>query len=368
MVNVLYVYGDILRRGGMENHMMNYFRYADREKVHIDFAVQSLTQSGGLFDDEIRRSGSEIFILPKYRRNPLGYQYKLEKLFRSGRYQVVHAHCDAMNYRILKLAKKCGVPVRIAHSHNTQHILRSPLKRYYYECCRKHQSRLATTCWACSEQAGKWLFGDTPFTVIPNAIESDHFVFRSDVRREMRKRYGLSENDIVLGHVGRFDYQKNHPFMVELLKKLHNPKYKLLLIGDGWMRPQIEELVRTEHLESQVILTGEVSDPQKYYQMMDLLLLPSHFEGLGIAILEAQANGLPCLASEFVPREVNLFGSVTFCPLDVEKWVSLVYEKACCRCVTAPGEMEACGYNIRLAGKELSQRYVELVEEWKNQK
>lgn len=365
---LLYVYGDILRRGGMETHMMIFFRYADKEKVHIDFVVQSQNESGGCYDEEIRSTGSEIFVLPKYHRNPIGYMWKLRKLFRSGRYQVVHSHCDAMNYRVLKLAKQCGVPVRVAHSHNTQHILHSTLKWYYYEQNRIHQSKLATERWACSEEAGRWLFGENSFRVVHNAIDSDLFAFDAAVRRRMREKYGLGEGDIVLGHVGRFDYQKNQRFLLALLQRLNDPKYKLLLVGEGRMHSQVEELTREMGLEQQVIFAGEVPDPQSYYQMMDIFLLPSHFEGLGIAVLEAQANGLPCVVSDMVPKEADIIGSVTYCGLDTDKWAEIVGEQEGKRCENAAKRIEECGYNIRVVGKEISERYVELVEQWEEQK
>lgn len=362
MINVLYVYGDILRRGGMESHMMNYFRYINREKIHIDFAIQSFNQCGGLYDDEIRKKGSEIYILPKYHVNPLGYIMGLCKLFLSGRYQIVHAHCDAMNYRVLLIAKICGIPVRIAHSHNTQHILKSPIKMAYYEYCRKNQSKFATDLWACSQAAGEWLFGNCSFTVIPNAIESDRFVFDETKREQMRKNYGLTDTDIVLGHIGRFDYQKNHLFLLNILEKLKNVNYKLLLVGEGDMRKQIEQRVNYMGISSRVIFVGAVADPQDYYQMMDLFLFPSQFEGFGTVILEAQANGLKCLVSNAVPKEANLFGNVTYRAFREEEWIKYIKENAGKRSLTSQQEITDCGYNIKIAAKMVSDKYTTLVQ------
>lgn len=363
MVDILYVYGDILRRGGMESHMMNYFRYADKEKVHIDFCVQSYDSCGGVYDDEIRQRGSEIFVLPKFSKRPLAYMKGLKALLSSGRYQVVHSHCDAMNYRVLRIAEECGVPVRIAHSHNTQHVLATKLKYAYYEFCRKRQSKYATDRWACSMKAGRWLFDGYEFSMIPNAIPCEKFFYDASVRDAVRREYGLSDSDIVLGHVGRFDYQKNHAFLVRVLRQLNDPRYKLMLVGDGWLRQQIEEQVQKEKLEEQVIFVGEVPDPHRYYNAMDLLIQPSLFEGFPVVLLEAQANGLHAIVSDCVTDEVNLFGSVTFQSLQEEQWVNAIRTAVHDRVSDAAEQIDRCGYNIKTAALKLSDKYAALVSE-----
>lgn len=365
-VNVLYVYGDILRHGGIENFMMNYFRNIDSNVIHIDFAVQGKRR--GAFDDEIESAGSCIYRLPKPGRNPFRYTHELKKIFKSGRYQIIHSHCDAMNFRILRLAEECNVPVRISHSHNINHVLQkqSILKIYYYEYSRKKVAEYASICYACSEKAGRWMYGNRHFKVIPNAIELDKFLFDSDKRKVLRNRYNISENTIVLGNVGRFDVQKNQLFLVDLLKMLSEKsrEYRLLLVGNGWMRKHIEKKIREYNLKENVIFTGEVDNPQDYYNMMDIFLMPSLFEGYAIALEEAEVNGLPCLASEYVPEEVEVLNHIDFIRLDKDVWMKKILKLSPVeRYADATEELKKNGYDIKVAAKRLQNEYIRLYRE-----
>lgn len=363
-VYVLFIYGDILRHGGIESFMMNYFRYIDPHVVHIDFAVQG--ENKGAFDDEIEKAGSHIYRLSKPGQNPWGYRQELSEIFKSGKYPIVHAHCDAMNYRILRLAKECNIPVRISHSHNTKHVLskNSLARKLYYEYSRKKIIDYATEYYACSKEAGKWMYGDHQFEVIPNAIELDKFLFCEKKRTMFRNKYHVPENAIVLGHVGRFDVQKNQMFLIYLLTKLSKDKFRkfiLLFVGDGWMRDKIEKKIQTCHLENQVIFVGDVSNPQDYYHMMDVFVLPSLFEGYGIVLEEAQVNGLPCLASKYIPHEADILKSIDYLPLKLDLWYKKILELLPTkRSADAVKELKHKGYDIRDAANKLERKYIKL--------
>lgn len=359
-VKVLFIYGDTLRRGGIEYYMMNYFRHIDRNKIQIDFALQS--QGQGVFDKEILNSGSNIFYLSKVGQHPFEFRNQLKKVFMSGEYNIIHTHCDAMNYRILKLAKKCGIPVRISHSHNTKHILNSRLKYHFYEFCRKRLWKYATERWACSHAAGKWLYGEHAFTVIPNAIDTEKFKFDSVKRAYYREMLKIAETDFVIGHVGRFDMQKNHSFLVEIFKCIHdvNPRYKLLLIGDGCLKSEIEKKVRQYHLDDSVVFTGAVDNPEDYYSMMDLFVLPSFFEGYPLVIKEAEANGLKCLVSDLIPHEVGTIGNVKFCKLKSDIWCEAIKNETGVRNLVTPLEVKKDGFDIFDAAKKMEERYIQL--------
>lgn len=365
-VNVLYVFGDRLRRGGIENFMMNYFRYIDRNIIHIDFVVQGKRR--GAYDDEIERAGSCIYRLPKPGKNPVSFAAELKKIFRMGKYQIVHAHCDAMNYRILRLAKQCNIPVRISHSHNTEHVLASKckIKFWFYEYSKKKVHDYATTCFACSEEAGRWMYGKHEFEIIPNAIVLDRFRFQEKDRIRLRGKYDIPDNAVVLGHVGRFDRQKNHLFLIELLKKLaeeENRRYYLLLVGNGWMRSVIEEKVKEYRLEKHVIFTGEVDNPQAFYNMMDIFLMPSLFEGYPIALEEAEVNGLPCLVSEFITKEVAVTEIIEYSRLDLDTWYQKIQNLIPPRrCVGAESVLREKGYDIKDAAKRLQDEYINLCQ------
>lgn len=364
-VNVLYVYGDRLQHGGIDNFMMNYFRYIDRKLVHIDFALQG--KGPGAYDEEIQAAGSVIYYLPKPRKNPIRYLVELRKVYGTDKYKIVHAHCDAMNYRVLKLAKKCGIPVRISHSHNTAHVLSksSWLKSLFYEYSRRRGGKYASVRWACSKDAGEWMYETQSFSVVPNAIELERFLFDADKRRDMKNRYQLSEDVIVLGHVGRFDIQKNQGFLVDLLQKLMGTgrKYKLLFLGAGWMKQEVEDRVRRYHLEENVLFAGEVSNPQDYYHMMDIFVMPSLFEGYGIALEEAEVNGLPCLASDKIPREVDVLGQIAYLPLDVDIWRKKIERQSIERNFEVYEELKRQGYDIVDAARKVQDEYVRMYNE-----
>lgn len=364
-VRVLYVYGDTLRFGGIEMFMMNMFRNIDRSKVQIDFLLQSFEESA--LEAEIKQAGSTIYYAPKPGRDYFGYVHFLENVLSSGEYRIVHAHCDAMNYRIMKLAKKCGVPVRIAHSHNTSHLLKSRLRLAYYELCRINVGKFATHCWACSDAAGKWLFGKFPYTVIHNAISLEKFEFHPEKRALLRSGMGINENEIVLGHVGRFDYQKNHRFLIELFERLVHQQighqYRLLLVGDGHLRTEIEQMCAVKGLTDKIIFTGVVPNPQEFYNAMDFFLLPSLFEGYPLVITEAQANGLPCIVSDKITQEVNIENWVKFCPLDVHAWEKAVEEQKLGRVENPAYELTKAGFNVHAAARQLQQTYIRLYQE-----
>lgn len=364
-IKILYIYGDTLRYGGIEMFMMNMFRNIDRQQVQIDFLLQSSERSQ--LEEEVKQAGSTIYYAPKPSKDFIGYHRVMRKVLSSGEYRIVHAHCDAMNYRIMKLAKQCGVPVRIAHSHNTEHLLTSKLRLVYYEYCRRRVGKYATHCWACSDAAGRWLFGKYMYTVIPNAIKLEKFLFDAGKRTSLREEMGFDEKDIVLGHVGRFDFQKNHEFLIEILEQLkllkNGHRYRLLMVGDGHLREGIEKLCAVKGLTNDVVFAGVVENPQDYYNAMDLFLLPSLFEGYPLVITEAQANGLPCIASNQITQEVNLENWVQFCPLELPAWVKAVEEQKTGRVEHPEEALIQHGFDVHSAAGKLQDMYLRLYEE-----
>lgn len=361
VVKVLYVNGNIMRRGGIEAFMMNYFRNIDPAKVHIDFLVHGYGK--GEFDDEIEAKGSKILHVPTKSKHPIKYVKELKKIFLTGEYDIVHSHVDAMSCWILKVAKKCGVKVRIAHSHNTDHLTTNRLKYAINEYARKNICKYATHCFACSEAAGRWLFGKNTFQVIPNAIECDKFRFSGILRKKTREEIGICDKNIVIGHVGRFDTQKNQGFLIDVFEELYqkNHNVRLLLIGDGWMKKSIEVMVREKKLQDVVNFMGSQKDVNNYYNAMDLFTLPSLFEGLGIVLLEAQINGLPAFASDVVPKEVVISDNVTFLPLDKQKWVSELVESITMLDSRSDNYIDCEKYDIHRAASMLTEVYIDMV-------
>ena len=300
MIRVLHVV-TTMNRGGLETMLMNYYREIDKSKVQFDFLEHRSDESD--YDQEIKMLGGRIYRVP--RLNPFSIRYKsiLRKFFKEHpEYQIVHVHQDCLSAIALKEAKKCGVKFRIAHSHssNQDKNWKLLLKLYY----KRKISGYATDLIACSQEAGKWMFCGSDFRVLNNAIDSKKYVYSESVREKIRKKFQISEETLVVGHVGRFCYPKNHLYLLDIFKKISDQTEAiLLLVGDGELREEIENRIVQLELENRVILTGVRSDVPELLQAMDVFLFPSLYEGLGIVTIEAQASGLPCLISDKVPIE-----------------------------------------------------------------
>lgn len=300
MLRILHIV-TYMGRGGLETMIMNYYRNVDRTKVQFDFLVHRNFKAD--YDDEIEDMGGVIYRLPTL--NPLSRKYlkALKTFFQEHRqYSVVHSHLDCLSAIPLKVAKDSGVPVRIAHSHtsNQDKNLKYLIKRYY----RRKIPNVTTNLLACSDDAGKWMFGDNKYEILPNAIDANKYIYNELTRNEMRKEFDLND-DIVVGHVGRFDFVKNHIFLIQVFNEIKKklPKARLLLVGDGERRFYIEQEIEKLGLSNSVIFTGVRTDVDKILQVMDVFVFPSLYEGLPVTLIEAQAAGLPCIISDKVPIE-----------------------------------------------------------------
>ncbi len=325
---ILFVNGNIMGRGGVESFMMNYYRYIDRSKIQIDFVVHGFEK--GDYDDEILELGGRIYQVPVKSINYRGNIKALKKIITDQKYNIIHAHMDAMSYIPLKIAKKEGVSFRIAHSHSTGHLTNNPLKKIINEYARYSLRRCATHFFACSSFAGKWLFGEKLFEkkgiIINNAIEAEKFLFNSEIRSKIRVNLGI-EKKKVLGHVGRFIYQKNHIFLLKILSeviKIDN-SIVLVLVGNGYLKKEIENEVVRLSLMNNIVFLDSRNDVNDLLNAFDILLLPSYFEGLSICLIESQANGLPAIISDTITQDVDISGLISFKPLNnIEKWTDAI--------------------------------------------
>lgn len=363
-VNILYVNGGPMNRGGIEAFMMNYLRHMDLNRIHIDFAVRGPEK--GTYDDELESLGCKIYRLPQRSKHPIHFQKELKNVLKMGDYQIIHSHADAMSCWILKVAKECGVPVRIAHSHNTQHLTTNLIKFQLNEVARKNINKFATDRFACSEAAGKWLFGDSSFKVIHNAIDTKDYAFDLKKRNLIREKFGVSDETILLGHVGRFDTQKNHAFLIEMFATISkkNANYKLMCVGDGWLRKDIENSIQQNDLSEKVILAGQQENARDFYNAFDLYVFPSLFEGFGFALIEAQANGLTCVCSERVPKETNVSGNykMFYLPLEKVQWVNKLLDLGRPDRYDGGNCVVEHGYDINCEAIKLENYYLELAE------
>lgn len=357
-------------RGGIATYMMNYYRHIDKSKLQIDFIVHGFER--GAFDDEIESMGGKIFRIPVKSKDYFGNINALKKIFTEGNYKIIHSHLDAMNAVVLKTAKSCGIPVRIAHSHNTQHLINGKLHFLINEMARFNHNKYATHYFACSRPAADWLFGkkivkSNKVNYIKNAIDLDKNRFSINHREKIRKELNI-ENEFVIGHVGRFDHQKNHFFLLECFSKVidEKPNSKLILVGDGHLKTQIQEKIQDLKLIDKVILLGSIDNVHEVMNAFDVFFLPSKFEGLGIVLIEAQCNGLNCVTSEEVPKEADITGETTYIGLNEgqEVWAKSLIEnikEAELRNIE-PKQFITAGYSITKEAEELQELYLNLLK------
>ncbi len=300
-IRVAQVVGKMVN-GGVEAVVMNYYRHIDREKVQFDFIVDE--DSTVIPKDEIEKLGGRVFIVPPYQKLNK-YIPALIKLFKENKYKIVHSHINTLSVFPLFAAKRAGVPVRIAHNHSTA-AKGETKKNILKYVLRPFAKVYATHYAACSKYAAEWLFGKKTVaqgkvTIFNNAIDLDKFKFDENVRNEVRKELGI-EDKFVIGHVGRFCYQKNQEFLVDIFEEVYkqNPNAVLMLVGDGPDREKIEEKIKNI---GGVILLGNRTNVDRLYQAIDIFVFPSRYEGLGIAAIEAQVCGIKTIISEAVPND-----------------------------------------------------------------
>lgn len=310
MIRVLQIVNN-MHRAGLETMLMNYYRHIDRTKIQFDFLTHRPERSD--YDDEIESLGGRVYYAPRlYPQNYYAYFKYMRQFFKDHpEYKIVHSHIDSMSYLPLLAAKKASIPVRIAHSHNTSidKDFKYILKQYF----RKKVTSVANYYCACGKEAGEFLFPGKEFTFIPNAIEVDKFLFDQTIRKRKREELGI-RNEFVVGHVGRFSYQKNHEFLIEIFSELvkHKADAILVLVGIGEKEDKIRNQVRSLGLERKVRFLGNRNDVNELYQAMDIFVMPSFFEGIPVVGVEAQFAGLPCIFSEKVPKEVDFSTNCRF--------------------------------------------------------
>lgn len=361
VMRVLYINGGTMDMGGISSYMMNYYRQFDKSIIQVDFVCHG---KGGVHDKEIEQMGGVVYHIPTKRENLLGNILSLTSIMKSGKYKIVHAHMDGMNGLVLKRAKKCGIGTRISHSHNTEHLTTNCIKRWIHEYSRKKIGQYATECWACSKDAGKWLYGeDSSFKVIPNAIDAKKYLFNEKKRKEVREKLQLNDK-FVIGHIGRFEHQKNHSFLLTVFEKVVRNKEEavLVLVGDGDLRQSIEKQICELGIEKNVILLGRRNDVDELINAFDVFAFPSLYEGLGIVAVEAQANGLHCICSKNVPSEVDITNNVSFLDLKSESdWVEALGQTRE-RKNNVYSEMCNAGYEIENSAISLQKKYTDLGE------
>lgn len=309
----------IMNRGGLETMLMNYYRKIDRTKIQFDFMTHR--QERGHYDDEIEALGGKIYRMSPIRPgNYRKYFKELDEFFKEHKeYTIVHSHINENSGFVLRAAKKAGIHCRIAHSHlsNLKIDYKYPFRIYG----RLNLKNNISDYFACSKKAGEWLFGKNiinskKINILNNAVDLGKFEFNKEIRDKARAELGIKENKVI-GHIGRFNPQKNHNFLIDVLNEIYkkDKDVVLLLIGDGYLKEKIKNKVRNLKLEDRVKFLGVREDIHILIQAMDLFIFPSNFEGLAVSMVEAQANGLKVITSTGVIKESDISGKVEFLSL-----------------------------------------------------
>ena len=307
MIKVAHVVGR-LDRGGVETWLKDVILHSNKEKFRMDFI---LTKSGeGAYDNIVLKEGSKLNNIP-LSQGILNFSWNLYKLFRKEKYNVVHTHLHFFSGYICLIAFMAGIRCRISHSHNDTFNIQknsSFQRKVYYRIQRLLINLFSNKKIACSKDAGYALFRNNTYKIIYCGIDFVKFIGKKNIieKKKILSQYNIPSDAIVIGHVGRFNYQKNHSFLIDIFYEITRiiPDSYLFLIGEGNLKQEIELKVSKLNLNNVLFLRGRDDVDFFMRDVFDIFLFPSLFEGLGIVLLEAQAAGLKCLISNTIPQEV----------------------------------------------------------------
>ena len=373
-VRVLHVVRQ-MHAGGIAVWLMNILRHIDRTRYRMDFLL--VHDGPAAYANEIRGLGSSTISCLGY-HNPWKFAGNFAKVLKdSGPYDVVHSHLYNYSGFVLKLASRHGVPVRIAQSHTDTRLKeahqgrwRQVYRRAYLDLTRHWLRRYATAGLAVSRGAADALFGadwatDARFRVLPLGLDFQPFSAPYD-QGEVRTSLGLPPEALVIGHVGNYVWHKNHDFLIETAREIlaKEPRAWLLLVGHGLIGSPIEKQVQERGLADRVLIAGARDDvPRLMVGAMDAFVFPSHYEGLGLVLLEAQAAGLPCILTDSLPREVDVVPELVHrlsLQAPAGTWASVALNAAQERSVprhTAFAQIAASDFAVENAVRQLTRVY-----------
>lgn len=295
-----------LNIGGAETYLYNMIT-ACNDNFQFDFLLRSSNNENQAFIRECQKKKYNIFITASYPKSIFKNYFETKKIIIEGKYEIIHIHANSLIYILpILIAKKRKIKI-ILHSHSMQNNKGGFFGKIVHNINYALIKNIKKENVACSEMAGKWMFKNQPFIVINNAIDIKKFKYDEEVRKRIRKKYNI-EDEIVIGHVGRFVDVKNHEFIIKVYERYHkkNPKSKLVLLGDGELKNSIKNMCKQYHIMENVIFIGNVNNVNEYMSLFDIMIYPSKFEGLPFAVIEAQAAGVKVLLSDKISKEVYI--------------------------------------------------------------
>lgn len=367
------VFGMTENPGGVESFLMNYFKHIDNTKIHFDFLCNTLNPVA--YENQIKDANSNVFHIPPRSKNPYRYKKSLNSFFanNASAYDCIWVNVNSLaNIDYLKLAKKYGIERRIIHSHNSKNM-DNFLRGILHKLNRNKIKKYATDFWACDESAAEWFY--TPkiinkSKIIKNAIDISKNKYSDLKRKKLRKYYSL-DNKFVLGNIGRLHFQKNQNFLLDIFDSLQDiiPNSKLVLVGDGPDRKKLEEKANRLGIRDSVIFTGVQQNISDWLSAFDVFVFPSLFEGLPIAALEAQSNGVPIVASFSALSKDAIINKNILC-LDLDEspidWAKKIAQYKSndpklnrIEFQEIKDAFDVRGYNIELAAKQLEKMFTE---------
>ena len=359
-IRVAHVIGK-LNYAGVEAVINNYYRYIDRTKYQFDFIIDS---DGNCEPSrEMANLGARYFVVPPYQQQFDRHMNALIRLFRENQYQIVHSSMNALSVFSLCAAAIVKVPVRICHNHSTS----APGERkrnLIKNTLRPFAKIFPTHLCACSRVAGEWLYGKRTMekgkvTIFNNAIDTKKYAFNPEIRKAVRAEFGFEQDTFVIGHVGRFCYQKNQEYLVDIFSELHRnyPKSILMMVGIGETQEKIK--IHSLGLDESVMITGARSDAERLYQAMDVFVLPSRYEGLPVVGIEAQCAGLPCFFSDQITNETLIIPEAQMLsPDDLPgNWAKEILKAKDKPRRNTIHEITQAGFDITSAAKKLENYY-----------
>lgn len=363
MIRVLQIV-DSMGQGGIQAYLMNIYRCIDKSELQFDFLVNRRFYNN--YEKEIEQMGGRIYVIPSRRNGFFKNRKAVKRFFQEHlEYKAVHMHISSLTYIYpLVVAKKHGISTRIVHSHSTR-ASGNKIHTIIHRINKKKIKNVATDYYACSDISAEWFYGNSELIniarILPNGIDCNQYSFSETIREKYRRQF-CWEGKKVIGHVGRFHYPKNHLYLIDIFEAFSRkePDAILVLVGDGELRAQIEKKVEMLQLENKVVLLGNRTDVHNILQAFDVMVLPSHYEGFPVTLVEAQAAGLYCVVSDTITKTSDLADAITFCSIlqSPDSWFEPInHVLSMSRNVHAIEKIREAGYDISNVSNELTEKY-----------
>lgn len=337
------------------------------DKTDFDVRVLATNNAEEVAIQRVKNSGCKIVSIPYRKTNIVKYFFSLYRYLIEEKIDIVHVHGSSSIMSVeLIAAKLAKCKVRIAHSHNTTcaHQKADKLLRPIFNVAY-------TTAFACGIDAGKWMFKNRKFIIIPNGREIKKYEYNAQNRIDYRKKLKIPKTSLVIGHVGRFNAQKNHEYLIHIFEELYmkDKSAYLVLVGTGEKIDEIKSLVKKSIIRDNVIFTGEIDNVASYLSAFDVMLLPSLYEGLPMAVIEWQIAGLPCIVSDVVTKECAITPLVKFMSIEEkpQEWEVNIENTVLQNRERSKdllfNSIRNAGYDIELGAKRLRNIYIRLYKE-----